>query len=519
MISADFWTFLRRWWWLLVVGTLIAAVSTFIASARQPGIYEARARLLVTPEDTSGTGTDLAAGLSIDQLIATYTPIIQTRRVLETASAESPNLSPDDIAADLVVTPVRGTELLDLLFRASDPATAASVANRIATAAIEQTNASRDARLAARHARLADQVDQLARSVADRTMQLGDVRDQAPDAGYDEQLARAQTALDQAYKAYTNALDTFDSLRLTEASAGSVLTLVEPAAAPTTATLPRTSVNVFIAGVVGLLIAVGVAILLERLTDPLPAPEALARLTGMPVLGLVEAMGGQPVATLVNFANPAPGREAEAFRLLRTAVRGSLSAAGGTILVTSAAAAEGKTTIACGLAVALALADERVILVDASLRRPGLNALVDQAPVLGLGALLADEALPATSVLIPTHLTRLQLIPAGRPLANVGDLLAARRTQQRLSELRGLADVVIVDADALDVSDTLALARSVDQLVWVIDARWMTAQSARQMADWLREAGTAPVGTVVNRAPRATPQRAPNAVGIPAGAA
>jgi capsular polysaccharide biosynthesis protein/Mrp family chromosome partitioning ATPase len=494
-LSADFLAFARRWWWLLAIGVVLATACTlFVSALVLPRVYEAQARVLITPDEAGGAGADLAAGLSIDQLIATYSAIIQTRSVLDAVAAETPGLSSDDLARAMTVGPDQDTELLDIAVRWKDPSTAATLANRVATTAIGQVQASRSARLADRASSLATQADELAGVVAQRSRALETLRAQSPDPGQDEQVARAQTAVDQAYQAYTNALALSDGVRLAQANSGAVLSLVDAAMPGPVPILPRPAVDAFTGGVIGLLVALAVAWLLELLFDPLPGLAQLQRLIGVPVFGTIGMLDRSSGAQFGALSQPLSTAAAEVFRLLRVA----LPRDDGTLLVTSAADGDGKTNVATGLAVALAQADQRVILVDANLTRPGLDAVVHGVPHIGLSTLLTEPDVSAASVLVRTHLPRLQLLRAGRPSPNLSDLLASAQMRFRLIELRGLADVVIIDGAVMN-SDTLALATSVDNVIWVVDSRRSTSRATRRMAMRFKEAGTASVGLVINR--------------------
>ncbi len=145
-----------------------------------------------------------------------------------------------------------------------------------------------------------------------------------------------------------------------------------------------------LAALCGLLLAVGIAFLVDYLDDTVKSPEDVAEVAGIPTLGVIarikpEKGRHKDCATLSDPRAPA----SEAFRTLRTNLGfASVDAPLRAILVTSAVPGEGKTTVACNLAVAFAQAGKRVYLVDADLRRPGVHLTFQLPNVMGLSRLL-----------------------------------------------------------------------------------------------------------------------------------
>src|SRR5690606_12110832 len=149
-----------------------------------------------------------------------------------------------------------------------------------------------------------------------------------------------------------------------------------------------------------------------------------------------------------------------AYRMLRTnleftAVDGGLKS----VLVTSSSPGEGKSTTTANLAVVLAQAGKRVILVDADLRRPIQHKIFDMSNNHGLTTALLDSQSPATHHLQPTAVANLQLMSSGPLPPNPADLLDSQRMLQLLEELQQLADVVLLDTPpVLMVADATILA-------------------------------------------------------------
>src|SRR5438445_8180078 len=85
MTPLELWTFFRRWFWLLILGTVLAATASYVVSARLPKVYQASAKLLVTPRAGTVGTTDYNSVLAGQNLTATYAELVKTRPVVEAA--------------------------------------------------------------------------------------------------------------------------------------------------------------------------------------------------------------------------------------------------------------------------------------------------------------------------------------------------------------------------------------------------------------------------------------------------
>jgi len=181
-----------------------------------------------------------------------------------------------------------------------------------------------------------------------------------------------------------------------------------------------------------------------------------------------------------------------------------------TILVTSAEAAEGKTSLAANLAVVAAQAGREVLLVDADLRRPKLHMLFGVRNRGGLTSLLRDRSAAPEGLLQRTRVKRLRLLASGPVPPNPTELLASHRMKACLVQLRQVADLVVIDAPGVLVaSDAAVLTGHVDGTILVINAQRTGAHRVSQAVAVLQHAGAHMLGGVLNRAARlATPSYA-----------
>jgi capsular exopolysaccharide synthesis family protein len=157
------------------------------------------------------------------------------------------------------------------------------------------------------------------------------------------------------------------------------------------------------------------------------------------------------------------------------------------LLVTSAAPSEGKTTIACGIAIALAQSGQRVCIIDCDFRRPRLHRIFDRIGDSGatnviVGAATIDE------VAQPTIVPNLWSVPAGAIPPNPADLLHSDRFKKMISDLSERFDRVIIDsAPLVAVTDSAIISRIVDGTVFVVRAfktnKHLSAQGLRVLRD------------------------------------
>jgi polysaccharide biosynthesis transport protein len=216
---------------------------------------------------------------------------------------------------------------------------------------------------------------------------------------------------------------------------------------------------------------------------------------------MVPAIGDAGLAShaVLDQPNVPPGFS-EAFRRVRGNVwLGVPSARTGVLLVTSAAPREGKTLVAANLAAAMAASGERVLLVDADMRRPRQHEVLSVSREPGLSSVLAGRA-PLASAILATALDRLSLLPAGPQPPNPTELLDRNRFRLLLDSLDGQFDWVVIDsAPVLAVADAAVIARDVSGVVFVACADQTRRDAAQEAVQQLRATSANLIGAVLNR--------------------
>lgn len=192
----------------------------------------------------------------------------------------------------------------------------------------------------------------------------------------------------------------------------------------------------------------------------------------------------------------------EAYRTLRT----NLSFSGldepiRTLVVTSPAPDEGKSTTIANLAVTMAQGGRKTILVDCDLRRPTLHTFFDLKPEPGLTDLLLEEN--GQPALQPTMVDGLQLLSSGPLPPNPADLLGSHKIDQIIANLSKQADIVLFDAPpVIAVTDATVLGSKVDGVLLVINAGKTRREHAELAKEMLEKANVRIVGAALTNAPK-----------------
>lgn len=273
---------------------------------------------------------------------------------------------------------------------------------------------------------------------------------------------------------------------------------VTPAAVPEFASSPDTRLNVLAGVLAGLALGVLHALLREALDTRVRDVHRVQALTDAPVLGRLATAAGGDGGLVVADAPRSP--QAELFRQLRTNLE-FLRIEGEplSVAVTSALPGEGKSTVAVNLALALAEVCDRVLLVDADLRRPALAGRLGLENSAGLSTVLVGRA-ALDDVVQPWGDGGLSVLTAGAVPPNPAQLLDSGRLGALLAEVESRYDVVVVDtAPVLPVTDALLVSRCTRGTLLVTDSRRLRRH---QLVEALRQLGAARtrlLGVVVNR--------------------
>ena len=273
--------------------------------------------------------------------------------------------------------------------------------------------------------------------------------------------------------------------------------VVDPAETPTVAFLPRHQRDLTMAVLSGLVLALGLVFLFEYLDNRIKSPQELRAHLNVPFLGMVPSIDTRGSGLL---HDGVPANFAEAIRAVRTNVLFSSAEEGvRVIVVTSAGPGEGKSMFSSNLAVSLGQAGQRVLHVDADMRRPRVHSIFEISQEPGLSNLLVGDCRPSEAVR-KTTVPNLCVLPAGMIPPNPAELLGSKRCEEFFATLGEHFDWVIVDSPpGLAVADASIMANSATGVVFVVGADQTSRQAARAALEQLQAVQAHVVGAVLNR--------------------
>jgi capsular exopolysaccharide synthesis family protein len=465
---------LRERWWVVAICAVVSLSVALIYVERQPKEYTATSALQFTanslPSQVAGVPSNQSADpegeKSTNLQLVTTTPVAAL--VVQALHLE---ITPAKLLKQVSTSNPRDDYIIDIAATDQKPKMAAEIANAFAQQYViysQQQN--------------------------------------------ENQLVKGEQLINQRY-AQLPANDTVDRANL-RALAQKLLLLkavqtgnarvADTATTPSAPSSPKTKSTAAAALAVGLLLGIGLAFLLNLLDRRVRSWDEFKELYGLPEMASIPQLPTHP--------RTAGEREIalEPFRILNNSL--SLISPDHrvkTVLVTSAVAGEGKTTVACGLARAAALSGRRVILVEADLRHPSFgNQLPLDTETSGLASALFYNEDPLELLQSPiAGLDRLRVLPAGRIPRNATNLLRPAALMEAIASLSSHADLIVVDsAPLLPVVDTRALLGEVDIDACLIVARAgkTKREEARRARSVLNQTRPDGVGLVINALPEVT---------------
>jgi capsular exopolysaccharide synthesis family protein len=404
-------------------------------------------------------------------------------------------------APKVAVTEVGTTNVANVAVSSTDPAFAAKAANAYARAYITVgTNQYLSQELATER-----QIQDRLGSVQTQVTSLNAKLSGLPLTG--TASTSLQARLSNLYSQESYLQQQLGQIQIVTAEYSSAGQLVTSATVPTAPVSPKKAEDAILAGLVGLLLGIGLALLRDHFDDRLRSAEDLENASGgLPTIGLIPAVRDwrdhfDPL--LVSALRP-HSPAAEAYRTLRTSVQFmSLERPVKLLQITSAAAAEGKTTTAANVAYTMADAGQRVALVDCDLRRPRVHEFYGLANTVGLTSVMAGTTTLDEALHQAPNEANLFILGSGPIPPNPAELLAGERVGQIFNELLARFDIVILDSSpVLPVTDPLALAARADAVLIVASAGVTTTRSIERTIELLGRVDARVIGTVFNRAPQ-----------------
>ncbi|MCW2812545.1 MAG: polysaccharide biosynthesis tyrosine autokinase [Friedmanniella sp.] len=279
-------------------------------------------------------------------------------------------------------------------------------------------------------------------------------------------------------------------------------TVLTPASVPLVPSSPHILRNLAAAAVLGLLLGAGFVLARRALDTKVRSEADVAAITDSSILGVVPFDAGAPTHPVIMRDDP-HGTRAEAVRRLRTNLQFvDVAENAKSIVITSSVPNEGKSTTAINLAVSLADAGSKVILVDADLRRPSVANYLGLEGRVGLTTVLIGNA-ELDDVVQTWQDSSLDLLPAGQIPPNPSELLGSKAMASLMAELCYRYDIVLFDSPPLlPVTDSAILGRLAGGTLVVVGADRIHRPQLRESLDSLTTAGVNVLGMVLNKVTR-----------------
>ncbi|TYP87187.1 polysaccharide biosynthesis tyrosine autokinase [Blastococcus xanthinilyticus] len=432
----------RAGWFLPVIGLLLGgAVGAATALAMTP-TYTSSTQLFVTSTDATSTTAAFQGSQFSQNRVASYVQLITSERLaVQVIDAGGFDLDADEVQQRIDASVVPDTTVLDIVVTDTSPERAQQLAEAVA-------------------AEFADLVDEVE--------------------------ATTTTPVEPDVEPVTTVpvkVTVLDSPEIPE----------DPAA-------PNLYVNIAVGVLIGLVIGLLLAYARVRMDRSVRDASVAAAAAGAPVIGTItrdRSLEDEHV-----LGRRSRSRNAESFRQLRTNLQFlDVDTPPRVIMVSSAVAAEGKSTLAANLAVALAEAGHRVTLVEADLRHPRVATYLGLVDGTGVTSVLSGAA-DLDDVLQSYRDGTLSVLPAGKVPPNPSELLASARLRTLVDRLRAANDFVIVDTPPLLlVADGAAVAPAMDGVLLSVRTGRTRRDELEQAVALLRRVGARTLGVVLNLAP------------------
>lgn len=501
---------LIRWWWLLLLAGALAAGTSFWAVRQEPDQYRSQTTLMIGQaiQDPNPSGNQLNLR---NQLAQAYADIAM-REPVRQATMDELGL---EWLPEYNVTALPNRQLIEIVVLDTDPARAQAVASELANQLIQLSpdgsqvgERDRQAFITAQLDRLEEQITATEEEILVKEEALGELFSAQEIAATQSEINALQSKLSALQSTYAGLLSG------TRDEAVNTLNILEPAYYPTRPVGPNPASTVLVATSMAFVLAAGAAFLLEYLDDTIKTPDQITKRFDIPVVGTIARLQdrGKEVGLVMRDAPRSP--EAEGFRGLRLAVQFALTKNYlKTLLVTSPNQAEGKSMVSANLAVALAQAGLRTLLIDVDLHRPSLHKLFGLSNREGMTTLLAhfesreeksaavfQNGLVRDIIVRDTGQERLSVITSGPPLSNPSELIVGGAVRTLIDSLAAAYDVILLDSPpALAVSDAAALSIQVDSVFVLASAQRTRKSDLERVLERLKSVGANVAGVILNQ--------------------
>jgi len=505
----------RRWWWLLVVSTIIPMVVSYYFTSQQPDLYQAQATIMVGTSLFQDPDPDPWQMNLSDTLANFYAEMLRQGPVIEAViSRLGLDRTPEQLATQIRTWVHSNAQLLEIQVTDTNPEAAALIANALAEELIRRSPTSggndpeQQAFIQSQLEELQAKIESVSAQINDLTASLSELTSAAEIQEAQERIAALEEVKSTYQSTYASLLDLYRT------ESPNVLSLFDPAVVPQWPIPSKAKLIVAVAGAAGLGLALGAIFLMEYLDTSFRwEGDGVQSVMELPVLGVVPQTSRKEALLASNPLSPV----AEGIRAIRANIflmRPDQPFR--TLLLTSPSSSEGKSFVLVNLAIGLASAGHRVVVVDADIRRPSLHEFLDRPNVTGLADVLTNrtdgeeeekkgkgrEKKIWPVPLQETDFDNLRLLSAGRPRVDSTTLLTSPRLSTLLEILREQGDIILIDSPpVLGPPDATVLATLVEGTILVVGVGITKRELIRQARDQLlAQPGVNLLGLTVNRA-------------------
>ena len=344
------------------------------------------------------------------------------------------------------------------------------------------------------------QEEALKARVATSRSELQSVQDRSVD------MNLLQRELDTNRQVYDSLLQRLKEVSVTGGLTTNNVSVVDEATVPLFPFRPRPMVNIGLGLMLGLFLGVALALLREQMDDSIKHADEIESQFGVPLLGLIpltKAEKGLDDAVAMLAHLEPRSAFAEAYRSMRTALQFSTAdGAPKRFMVTSCGKAEGKSTTALALAINFAQLGQRVLLIDADMRKPSIHKSLRMPNERGLSNLLTGDMKGNEMLIHPTVVPNLSVLTAGPTPPDPVELLMGPKFGMLLEKAQelGFTQVVIDGPPLLGIADAIVLGNQIQHIVFAVKAAGTKRASVKDALRRLRNAGIAPMGVVLTHA-------------------
>jgi succinoglycan biosynthesis transport protein ExoP len=497
----DYLRVLRRRKWIIAVALLLCiGAALTMALIRQP-IYSSSARVLLerrlverlfVPTGESGN-TNAPATERGNEIQVMYSPKVFKAVAKKIGRvAEAPSISP-----------VEGTDVVSISVDSSKPKRAAETANAFAETYIKTRRELIVQELLEAGTEIQTKIAALDQQIATVDASLAASPPAPVVKGQDgptdpRQIDRA--GLESQRISQSSQLDSIQTGAAVAAHSGAqILARAHPSSEPVNQDLLQNG----LAGVaIGIVLGFALAFLREYLDDTVKTKEDLESASGLTVVGLIPALPdwkNREAAHLVAMAQPR-SPAAEAYRSVRTSVEFlGLDQPIGSLQVTSAIAAEGKTTTLANLATTFARAGQRVIILCCDMRRPRIHDFFGLTNRVGFTSVLLGDAQLADAIQPVPGDHPIGMVASGPLPPNPAELLSSKRALGVIEALESRCDLLLIDSPpVLPVTDAQVIAGLVDGVLLVANAGTTAKRGLRRAVELLEQVDAPLIGALLN---------------------